>query len=91
MRTLFLSMILAATILGCSVAAELGKRAVEPSPTSVGLDGKPPIQVLAEEGPDVAANPADVGSWLEIAKALGYILVGAGGKAGVDKIRKKPA
>jgi hypothetical protein len=46
-------------------------------------------QKLITEVPAVAKNPADVEAWVEIAKALGYIIAGAGAKTGVDVVRKK--
>lgn len=79
MRTLIFSaaLLVLCLMLSCVSPAEYVRRTVDVAPS------------VADDIPRLVANPADFGAWFEVAKALGYIIVGAGGKAGVDAVRKK--
>jgi hypothetical protein len=85
-RVLVLSGILALLLGACVSPEEYWNRATKPGP-----DGTVAGEVIMRRAPGVAGNPADVDGWLEVLKAVGYIVVGAGGKTGVDSVRKKRA
>ena len=77
-----------AALVGCQFLEGVGVRATETR-----SDGSNAAGVLLTNVPTVAGNPLDFGAWGEIVKALGYLLLGAGGKVGADKLvaRRKAA
>ena len=88
MRALAFSFILLVVLAfaSCVSPGEYVRRA-----TAVAPDGTVPAATIVRKAPGLAGSPADVDAWLEVVKALGYIVLGAGGKTGVDAVRKKKA
>ena len=67
-------------IAGCAMA----DRALNP----YRADGSTPTMDLITNIPTLIGNPANVGAWGEILKAAGYVILGAAGKTGADRVRK---
>ncbi len=74
--------------IGCAGMGEYYQRATSPYPGNQSILDSP-AGTIAKQIPTLAGNPANINAWTEVLQALGYIVVGAGGKAGVDKLKKK--
>lgn len=85
MKAILFTLLLAAAGLGlyaCVSPSEYFARATTP------VDGTAPAVTLATKVPTVAGNPGDFSAWIEIAKAVGYIVVGASAKPVASKAAK---